>query len=323
MKLSIIIPAYNIVKLGVDPINKIKEFISDSKDVEVIYVNDGSTDGTEKFIKKNFKDSRIKIINQENVGLAQTRVNGLNEISPETTHVIFVDADDNIEGDINEILSEKELRNTIFACRLIHNNGGKRSEFKDIEIRTTSLFERFMFRNAIYGYFIPVRMLNKDLTTEKITFEDVFYILWAQSVEKRFKKLEIKNVNIKSVVNVQEESLSKVNDIESERFKRCSEDLKNVWTRTWRQLCKQNDANRQIRYLFIIKYLSEYYHIANKITIGDIKEAFLVMKAKSLKESKQNKNLKIKINIKYRIFILLLKFRQYPIIKLIITKFMD
>lgn len=323
MKLSIIITAYNIVKLGKEPIEKMKEFISDSKDVEVIYVNDGSTDGTEEFIKKNFKDSRVQVLNQENTGVAEARVNGVKAISPKSTHVIFVDADDNLEGNIEEILSEKELKNTIFACDLIHNNNGKTTEYTDIKKRTTSLFERFIFRNAIYGYFFPVRMLNKGLTTERITFEDVFYILWAKSVEERFKNLKIKNIKIKSIVNVQEESLSKVTDLESKGFIRRSEDLKNVWTRTWRKLCKENVATKQIRYLFIIKYLSEYFHIIKHIQVKDIKESFEVMKNKALKDSTPTRKPKIKINLKYKALILLLKLRQYHIINLIIKKFMD
>ncbi len=323
MKLSIIIPSYNIVKLGQDPINKIKEFISDAKNVEVIYVNDGSTDGTKEFIQKNFKDSRVKIISQKNVGLAKTRVNGIAKVSSDTTHILFVDADDNVEGDINLLLKQKNSKNTIFACRSVFNNEGKISEFTDMEKRTESLFERFAFTNTINNYFIPVKMLQKNLTVEKITFEDVFYILWAKYVDNNFKNLKIENINIKGVTNVQSDSLSKVSDLNSDKFKNTVKDLKDVWGRMWIELCENNDATKQMRYLFIVKYLSEYFHIANKISIKEIKLAYKILDKTKFKNSKPKNKDKLNLLLKHKIFILLLKLKQYHIIKIIIQKFME
>lgn len=76
MKASIIIPEYNVGKY----IERcIKSVINRTeKEIEIIVVNDGPTDGTLDIIKNIGKqDYRINIITQENKGVIETRKIGL------------------------------------------------------------------------------------------------------------------------------------------------------------------------------------------------------------------------------------------------------
>ncbi len=324
MKLAIIVPSYNIVKLGVGQLEKMKEFISNVSNVEVVYVDDGSGDGTKEFIENNFKDPRVKVVSQKNVGLAQTRVNGIKAASKNTTHIIFVDADDNVRGDLASFMKDFNADdNTIFAFKDIYNNNGDETEFKEIKIRTSSIFERFIFRNSITGHIFPKKMLQEELTTKKIIFEDVYYILWSKYVEENFEGLTIKNIDLEAVTNVQDDSLSVVPDVESERFKKTTGDLATVWSETWKVMCNRNNATKQMRYLFIMKYISEYYHIAHKVNKKDISNAFSLMDISQLRRNHDNKIKSIKVNLKTKIFISLLRFKQYTMVKMIINKFMD
>jgi glycosyltransferase involved in cell wall biosynthesis len=86
-KISIIIPTFQ----HGDTIEAclLSLFNQTFKDFEIIVVNDGSTDNTEKILEK-YKD-RIKIINQENLGAPAARNRGFKESSGE--FVIFCDAD--------------------------------------------------------------------------------------------------------------------------------------------------------------------------------------------------------------------------------------
>lgn len=88
---SIIIPAYNIEKYIS---TCLKSIINQTyKNIEIVIVNDGSTDNTEKLIDQYIKkDKRIKKINQNNSGPLAARNLGLKKCNGEL--ILFVDSDD-------------------------------------------------------------------------------------------------------------------------------------------------------------------------------------------------------------------------------------
>ena len=108
MKVSVIIAAYNIE----DYIQRclISVVSQTLKDIEIIVVNDGSTDNTLNKIQE-IKDvySKINIINQENKGLIEARKSGLKEATGE--YVLFVDGDDWLEIQALELLYNKAEEN--------------------------------------------------------------------------------------------------------------------------------------------------------------------------------------------------------------------
>lgn len=67
MKLSIIVPVYNVEKYIVKCISSLLD--QQTNDYEIIIVNDGTKDKSIDLIKKTFNDSKIAIIEQENQGL--------------------------------------------------------------------------------------------------------------------------------------------------------------------------------------------------------------------------------------------------------------
>ena len=97
VKVSIIVPVYNVQ-------NYLEQCISSIcnqtyKNLEIILVNDGSTDNSgiicEKFAKS---DSRIKLIAQENQGLTRARKAGVGQANGE--YIGFIDSDDWIDPDM-------------------------------------------------------------------------------------------------------------------------------------------------------------------------------------------------------------------------------
>ena len=98
---SIIIPIYN----GEKYLNQCLDSISNQtlKNIEIICVDDGSTDKTSSILKKySSKDSRFKIITTENNGQGSARNIALKKATGE--YVSFVDADDWIELNAIELL---------------------------------------------------------------------------------------------------------------------------------------------------------------------------------------------------------------------------
>ena len=94
-KLSVIVTFYNLE----DYIEKnIKSIIDQSIDMEIIYVDDGSTDKSIEIVNKyKLLDNRIKIFQKDNGGPSSARNYGLKHSTGE--YIIFIDGDDYIERD--------------------------------------------------------------------------------------------------------------------------------------------------------------------------------------------------------------------------------
>lgn len=124
-KVSVIIPVYNSEKY----IGKCLDSVLNQtyKDIEIIVINDGSKDSSQKVIDeyKN-KYSNIVAINQENMGVSKTRNKGI--MIAKSKYIMFIDNDDFIEKDYIQIhLNEAEKHNldVVISGYKRPNNKGK------------------------------------------------------------------------------------------------------------------------------------------------------------------------------------------------------
>lgn len=91
---SIIIPIYNTKPYLKECLDSVLQ--QTLQDMEVICVNDGSTDGSETIVEEIAKqDCRVKLISRENGGLAAARNTGLKYAAGE--YCYFLDSDDTIK----------------------------------------------------------------------------------------------------------------------------------------------------------------------------------------------------------------------------------
>ena len=112
MKLSIIIPCYNVEKFVQKCASSI--LVQKGFDCELIFVNDGSKDNTLHILENlAIKGNRIKIINQENKGLSGARNTGIENAKGD--YIMFVDADDWLEPNAFELIS-KNFNNEDLFC---------------------------------------------------------------------------------------------------------------------------------------------------------------------------------------------------------------
>lgn len=135
IKVSVIIPAYNVEKY----INRCLESIISQtlKDIEIIVVNDGSTDSTLKkiaiFIEK---DERINLINKDNQGVSSARNDGIKMAKGE--YIFYIDGDDFIEENTLEELYNYAIRkdlDVVISDIYIYKNKKIINTMKDIEIK--------------------------------------------------------------------------------------------------------------------------------------------------------------------------------------------
>lgn len=101
MKISIIVPVYNCEAYLERCIRSIA--VQTYSDLEIICVDDGSTDGSGMLLDKiSSEDVRIKVIHQKNAGVSAARNTGLDAALGDI--ITFVDSDDAIEPDMYETL---------------------------------------------------------------------------------------------------------------------------------------------------------------------------------------------------------------------------
>lgn len=120
-KVSVVVPIYNVEKY----LNRcLQSIINQSyKNIEIILVNDGSTDNSLQIAEEEEKnDSRIKIITQKNQGLSMARNTGIQHATGE--YICFVDSDDFVHKDYVKCLIEnlEENDSDISVCDYLYIN---------------------------------------------------------------------------------------------------------------------------------------------------------------------------------------------------------
>lgn len=138
-KVSIIVPVYNIEKYLAKCLDSLIN--QTLKEIEIICVNDGSTDNSAEILNEYAqKDSRIRIINQENAGLSAARNTGINNANGE--YIGYVDSDDWVDLNFYENLyNAAKENNADIAVAGIKRVGGedyKEKVFLKFEKTTTT-----------------------------------------------------------------------------------------------------------------------------------------------------------------------------------------
>ena len=126
---SVVVPIYNAERYLEESINSILEQTYDK--LQIILVNDGSTDNSWEICKKLEKDdSRITAVTQKNGGVSVARNKGMELATGEW--MMFVDPDDILDKNIVSTLLNETTNSVdivISSCYGFDNNGKKRAHF--------------------------------------------------------------------------------------------------------------------------------------------------------------------------------------------------
>ena len=187
MKLSIIVPVYNVSKYLSKCLDSLIRQDIDKEDYEIIVVNDGSTDDSGEIAKMYAgRYSNIILINQENQGLSGARNTGIKAAKGE--YIQFVDSDDYLESNVEKTLVEKMENDNLDILRFNYQNVNENYEvfipYKDykpfVDYRDeitdglTFLTERLGYACYAVQFVIKAEILKKEenLFKRGIYFED-------------------------------------------------------------------------------------------------------------------------------------------------------
>lgn len=174
---SVIVPVYNVKKYVRECLDSIKK--QTYKNIEVLMINDGSSDGSEEICKEYEKiDGRFKLYNKKNGGLSDARNYGLDRMRGE--YVCFVDSDDVIASEFVAGLMGGLLNNTgcqISCCRYMRfrsedvilkpSNKKKNSEI----VSAKNYLVRTLYQNdqTLYTVSVCTKLFRRDIF-EKLRF---------------------------------------------------------------------------------------------------------------------------------------------------------
>ena len=181
IRVSVIIPVYNAASYLPRCLDSVLG--QTLKDIEVICVDDGSTDGSAAILADYAaKDSRVKVITQRNVGAGAARNVGIRAATGE--YVGFVDSDDFIDPDFYARLYEGSdcgRTDCVKGTILLYDNETGAShieEWLDIHewVKKDKAYFAFTFTTAIYKREVVLRN-NVEFLEGRIHFEDPYFTI--------------------------------------------------------------------------------------------------------------------------------------------------
>ncbi|MEC4004430.1 glycosyltransferase family 2 protein [Flavobacterium sp. SUN052] len=171
MKISIVIPVYNVASYLRQCLDSVVN--QTYNDLEIILVNDGSTDNSKEICEEYLlKDNRIILLNKQNGGLSEARNFGLEKVSGD--YIWFIDSDDWIVPNATQIIVDSLLK---FNCEVLGfshiNYFEDKDKFSEVvnsqEIQTTTgdnyiKESKFFFPSAWSHVYSKVFLNNYELS---------------------------------------------------------------------------------------------------------------------------------------------------------------
>lgn len=147
-KVSVVVPVYNAEKY----IKRCMDSIINQSfnDIEIIAINDGSSDNSLNILREYEKnDKRIKVIDQENLGVSSCRNKGI-KVS-KGNYLVFIDSDDWIDLDMIGLMYQNSINNKsdIVICSYIREFIGHSKE-KLFNLPEEVIYEKMKIRNELH-----------------------------------------------------------------------------------------------------------------------------------------------------------------------------
>lgn len=232
MKLSIIIPVYNVENYIKGTLDSIYDQKFNENEFEVIIINDGTPDHSMEIVKGFLKEhNNIRIINQRNQGLSIARNSGLSIAKGE--YIWFVDSDDKLNSNslslviadaqetladiigydltlVNEKTQKKEIQNIVLKKKCIYNQHKNcfdlTNQVHNAPIQRFLYKRRFLEKNHLFFY---PNIIHEDIEFNVRAFfraqsiimkKESPYLYLIRSTGSIMSSLDMKSVKSKIII---------------------------------------------------------------------------------------------------------------------------
>ncbi|MDY5917706.1 MAG: glycosyltransferase [Treponema sp.] len=187
--ITVIIPVYNVEKY----LDKCLDSVVNQsyKNLEIIIVNDGSTDSSLEVCKKyESVDERIKIISKQNEGQSFARKTGF--CSANGKYIVFVDSDDWLDSDYCEYLYNiaENAKADIATCTYYINDDISKETFSALELEEKDILRSYYnfpyIKCCVWNKIYKRMILQEDFFDNDVrTTEDVIFTCKALLAAKK------------------------------------------------------------------------------------------------------------------------------------------
>ncbi len=205
MKISVIIPVYNVKPYLERCVNSVLR--QTYKDLEIILVDDGSTDGSGKLCDQiALIDKRIRVIHQENQGPSSARNTGIRQATGE--YIIFIDSDDKwlIDNGISTLVNNCDEDIDLLMFKIVDIwNQKQQFHTSDYDTKTTSSQKdaTIVFKNLIltqqYRASACLLLVRKRILISNDLFFQIGMISedlhWGMQLWQHVKKVKVINLD--------------------------------------------------------------------------------------------------------------------------------
>ena len=300
-KISVIIPIYNVEEY----LDKcIKSIINQSyRNLEIILVNDGSTDNSLSICNRYKKnDNRIILINKKNGGLSSARNAGMEVATGQ--YISFIDGDDYIDLDMYEsiykIIELKKPDIVEVGVNYIYKDRVDYMKERELTVNNIKALEYFLNRNEIFKAMACNKVYKKEVL-KKIKFkegyihEDAFFTYKVFLNAKKISHLGLSKYNYvqQREGSIMNESFTKKRIVVLEAFEERSNILKKLG---FHNLVNLSDRE-------YLETLIELYYKFKDSNYNDYNlEKFFEIEIKKNYNLKMNKTISLNVKLKYILY---------------------
>ncbi|EOY1445934.1 glycosyltransferase [Escherichia albertii] len=289
---SIIVPCYNVVSHINETVTSLNEAIeSTHSTVEVIFVNDGSTDRTLDVLNAIcFNNPLYRVIDQKNGGVSSARNTGIRESIGK--YILFLDSDDTYKNNIFTVLSNISFSEDIvfFNYEKIQQNGKTRAYSlpKPYTAKTAMTILKDFFSKKIYLNICALAINREYIIRNDLFFdenihhcEDIQFIINAIIYSNSFhfisESLFTYNYTPGSAVN------SKVDEKHYSKFT-AFENIRNIFLKgeEYKEVIPEYDFYVATVYLLFLKMIISNGVVNNEQLNRYIKYSFILKRKMNL-----------------------------------------